>query len=187
MKHLRERSLRVALYGGSFDPPHIAHVSIVKALREKSFIDEVVVIPTFLNPFKSHSIAPATLRLKWLKEIFHDFKDVTVSSFEVDLKEKIPTFKTVEHFLKSYEKIYLVIGADNLASLNTWYRFEELKERVTFIVASRNKIEIPSEFIQLKIDEEISSSLLRETMDVEKLPKQNAKEIEQYYKEKNAK
>lgn len=177
----------VALYGGSFDPPHIAHIAIVQALREKDFIDEVLVMPTFLNPFKSEFTAPASLRLKWLKEIFSEYKDVKVSSFEVDLGKKTPSIETVEYLLKSYSKIYLVIGADNLASLSSWHRYNELEKKVTFIVATREKIEIPRKYLKLIIDEDISSSQLRQKIDINKLPRQNAKEIKQYYKENNAK
>jgi len=177
----------VALYGGSFDPPHIAHEAIVKALREEDFIDEVVVMPTFLNPFKSEFTAPAPLRLRWLREIFHDCENVKVSSFEVDLGKKTPSIETVEYLLQSYEKVYLVIGADNLATLNAWHRFEELKEKVTFIVATRAGLEVPKNYIKLIIDENVSSSQLRKNMDAKKLPKRNAAEIKQYYKENNAK
>lgn len=177
----------VALYGGSFDPPHIAHVAIVKALREKEYIDKVVVMPTFLNPFKSEFTAPASLRLKWLREIFTNYNDVEVSSFEVDLGKKTPSIETVNYLLQTYSKIYLVIGADNLASLSSWHRYNELEKKVTFIVASREKIEIPNSYLTLIIDEDISSSKLRESMNIHKLPRQNAKEIEQYYKENNGK
>jgi len=177
----------VALYGGSFDPPHIAHEAIVKALREKEFIDEVVVMPTFLNPFKSKFTAPAELRLSWLKEIFKSYKDVKVSSFEVDLGKKTPSITTVKHLLKTYEKVYLVIGADNLATLSSWHQFEALQKKVTFIVVTRDEISVPSQYIKLYIDEKISSSELRKKINIQKLPKQNALEIEQYYKENNAK
>jgi len=78
----------IALYGGSFDPPHLGHEAIVKALRELDFIEKVVVMPTFLNPFKESFTAPAELRLQWLKKIFSSYKDVEVSSYEVDLKKK---------------------------------------------------------------------------------------------------
>jgi len=187
IKISREKNLRVALYGGSFDPPHIAHEAVVKALREKDFIDKVVVMPTFLNPFKSSFTAPATLRLKWLREIFSDYDDVIVSSYEIDSGKKTPSITTVEHLLKSYEKIYLVIGADNLSSLSSWYKYEELKQRVSFIVVTREGITIPSEYIQLSIDEKISSSELRKNIDIKKLPKKNALEIAKFYKDKNAK
>jgi len=173
----------VALYGGSFDPPHIAHEAIVKALREKTFIDEVVVMPTFLNPFKSHSRADAALRLSWLRELFADYKDVIVSSFEVDSGIKVPTIMSVKYLLKSYERVYLVIGADNLSTLSLWQNFNELAELVTFIVVTRDGVEIPSNYIKLEIDEPISSSLLRQEMQCSKIPKKIALKVEQYYNE----
>ncbi len=151
----------VALFGGSFDPPHIGHEAIVKALLGLKEIDKVIIIPTFLNPFKSKSFTSATTRLKWLKEIFNEFKRVEVSDYEVKQEQKVPSIRSVKHFLKRYKKIYLVIGADNLASLDKWERHSELKELVTFIVASRDGIEIPKEFLTLTIDEKISSTQIR--------------------------
>ncbi|MEA2092127.1 MAG: nicotinate (nicotinamide) nucleotide adenylyltransferase, partial [Campylobacterota bacterium] len=148
----------IALFGGSFDPPHIGHEAIVKALLDIEYIDKVIVMPTFLNPFKSQSFAPPGLRLKWLKGIFDGYNRVEVSDYEVKQKQKVPTIKSVKHFLKEYKKIYLVIGADNLASLKRWKNYAELKELVTFIVASRDNIEIPKEFLTLKRDEKISST-----------------------------
>ena len=176
----------IALYGGSFDPPHIAHEAIVKALRELDFIDKVVVIPTFLNPFKKTFTAPAALRLQWLKEIFSEYDDVEISSYEVDLQRKVPSIETVQHLLQNYDKIYLLIGADNLQSLSQWYKYNELKELVTFIVATRKNIEVPNNFIQLDIDENISSSDLRKNLQASKIPKKVRNKIVQYYKEYNA-
>ena len=177
----------IALYGGSFDPPHLAHEAIVKALRELGFIDKVVVMPTYLNPFKETYTAPAELRLQWLQDIFSSYKDVEVSSYEVDLKKKVPTIMTVKHLLNSYDKIYLVIGADNLKSLHQWYNYDELKKLVTFIVVTRDQIEIPEDFIRLDINEEISSSALRKKFDPSKIPRKVRDKITQYYKEHNAK
>ena len=176
---------KVALFGGSFDPPHLGHEAIVKALNELDYIDKIIVMPTFLNPFKSSSFAPAKLRLKWLKEAFLAFKKVDVSSYEVLQNRQVPTIDTVNYLLESYTKIYLVIGADNLKSLERWQSLGELKKKVTFIVASREKIEIPKEFITLHVSKNISSTTLRKKIDKNYLPKINAEEIIQYYKENN--
>ncbi|WP_297442394.1 nicotinate (nicotinamide) nucleotide adenylyltransferase [Sulfurimonas sp.] len=176
---------RVALYGGSFDPPHRGHIEIVKALKTLPFIDKVIVMPTFLNPFKTNFVAPAALRLKWLKEIFADDDKVEVSSFEVDQKDKIPTIDTVSALKKEYDKIYLVIGADNLASLHQWYRFDALQKEVTFIIATRDDIKVPKEYLTLNICVDISSSGLRQKVDRTKLPKKVASQIANYYKEHN--
>jgi len=173
----------IALFGGSFDPPHTGHIAIVKALMRLDYIDKVVVMPTYLNPFKSKSVAGATLRLKWLKEIFKEDNKVIVDDFEVNQNRPIVTIETVLHLLTLYKKIYLVIGADNLASLRRWHRYDELKEIVTFIVATRDEIEIDSHYIKLSIDEDISSSTLREELDVSRLPSQCKDEILKVYKD----
>jgi len=177
----------IALFGGSFDPPHIGHEAIVKALREFKEIDKVIIMPTFLNPFKSHFFAPASLRVKWLKEIFGEYENVEISDYEVLQHKQVPTIETVKHLLKSYKKIYLTIGADNLSSLKRWNSYDELKDLVTFIVSPRDNIEIPKEFLRVDVDEKISSTNLREDIEISKLPKKCAQEIYNYYKEKHCK
>jgi nicotinate-nucleotide adenylyltransferase len=176
----------VALFGGSFDPPHIGHIRVVEALQKLPFIDTIIVMPTYLNPFKSSFAAPAELRVKWLKEIFAPYKKVHVSSFEANMQRKVPTIESVRYLAKKYDKIYLVIGADNLHSLTKWTEYEHLKEMVTFIVATRNNIEVDKEYITLKVDENIASSELRKDMQVAKLPQKCADTIQKYYKEHNA-
>jgi len=175
----------IALFGGSFDPPHIGHEAVVREALKLKDIDKVVIMPTFLNPFKSSFWAPATLRLKWLKEIFNTFKDVEISSYEVDLKRKVPTVDSVKYLLKRYKKVYLIIGADNLKSLEKWYKYDELKTLVTFVVASRDEIEVPDNYLKLKVEEDISSTKLREDIDINKISNICSDEITKFYKEKN--
>jgi nicotinate-nucleotide adenylyltransferase len=176
----------VALFGGSFDPPHIGHIRVVEALKKLSFIDTIVIMPTYLNPFKSAFAAPASLRVAWLQKIFKWDKKVRVSSFEAQKQRQVPTIESVRMLEKEYDTIYLVVGADNLSSLHRWHRYEELQKKVTFIVATRNNIPIQEGFIQLDIEEDTASSGLRNSMDRTKLPPECAQEIEKYYKEHNA-
>jgi nicotinate-nucleotide adenylyltransferase len=175
----------VALYGGSFDPPHLGHEAVVKALLKLENLDRIIVMPTFLNPFKESFFAPAELRLEWLKEIFSKEERVEVSDFEVLQKRKVPTIKTLEFLSQKYEKIFLVLGADNLKSLKKWHRFKDIEEKVTLIVAARDKIAVPTEFIHLDVNVAISSSALREHFDKRMLSPINAAKIEKYYKENN--
>ena len=183
---MQNKNITIALFGGSFDPPHIGHKAIIEALNKLDYLDKIIVMPTFLNPFKSSAHAPSELRFKWLKEIFKDFSKVQVDRYEVNQERQVPTIESVKYLLKTYENIYLVIGADNLASLKKWNSYQQLKELVTFIVASRDNIIVNEKFIQLYVDENISSSELRENINVSMLPKECAIEIEQYYKENNA-
>ena len=177
----------IALFGGSFDPPHIGHEAVVRALKQFKDIDKIIIMPTFLNPFKSSFHAPAHLRVEWLKEIFCDDENVVISDFEVLQKRQVPTIETVEHLLESYKKIYLILGADNLAKLHLWKSFEKLRGLVTFVVASRENIEIPQEFLTLHVAVDISSTRLREKMEISKLPKKCATQIYNFYKENNCK
>ena len=174
----------IALFGGSFDPPHIGHEAIViEALKLKD-VKKVVIMPTYLNPFKSGFFAPSTLRLKWLKKIFNSYKNVEIDSFEVDLNKKVPSIDSVKYLLKRYNKIYLIIGADNLKTLPKWHRYDELKTLVTFVVAHRDQIEIPNGFLELKIDEPISSTALRKKIEKQKLSEICSDEIIKFYEGK---
>lgn len=182
---MQNKYITIALYGGSFDPPHIGHEAIIKALNELDYIDKIIIMPAFLNPFKSQSYAPGELRFTWLQKIFKKFKNVQVNRYELDQKIPVSTIKSVKHLLKTYKKVYVVIGADNLKDLDKWNNFEELKKLVTFIVASRDNIIVDEKFINLNIDEDVSSSELRKNINISMLPAECAAEIEKHYKNKD--
>lgn len=76
----------------------------------------------------------------------------------------MPSIQTVKHLLKNCDKIYLIIGADNLESLDKWQDYEELEKLVTFIVATRDNIKIPKKYKTLYVNENISSTQIRENL-----------------------
>ena len=182
---MQEKSQTVALYGGSFDPPHIGHEAVVKAILSSNLVDKIILMPAFLNPFKKSSFAPPKQRLAWLKEIFSSYEKVLISSYEIEQNRSVATLESVEHLLKSYTKIYLVIGADNLASLKEWYKSELLLSKVEVLVASRDGIEVPSEYKTISVDTPVSSTDLRKNLVKKLLPEVVADAIVKYYKEKN--
>jgi nicotinate-nucleotide adenylyltransferase len=175
----------IALFGGSFDPPHLGHKAVVDAALSTLDVDKVIVMPAFLNPFKSKVFASSSLRLKWLETIFSSYENVDVDEYELTCKQKVPTLQTVRHLLQSHEKIYLIIGADNLEKLHLWHGFDELRELVTFVVASRDDVELPKDMKALHVSQSVSSSELREGLKKEYLPACVAEEIEKFYKENN--
>ena len=172
----------IALFGGSFDPPHKGHIAIVQKLKELGFIDLVVVMPTYLNPFKSHFFADGQTRYAWLKELYEDDKKVVVSDFEISQNRAVSTIESVCELQKSYGKIYVVIGADNLGSLHAWDRFEELEKLVEFLVVTRGETEPQTPYKTLNIQVDISSTQLRDKLQREFLPPKIAHKIETYYK-----
>lgn len=178
--------MNIALYGGSFDPPHIGHLKVVHTALQSLDIEKIIVIPAFVNPFKRGTHAPAELRLQWLETIFANEKMVEVSDIEVTQNRAVPTVETVEKLSSKYDKIYFIIGADNLASLQKWHRFERLDTLVTWVVATRDKIAIDKKYQQLCVEHPISSSQLRQELQDEHLPKEVASEIKTYYEVNHA-
>jgi nicotinate-nucleotide adenylyltransferase len=178
--------MNIALYGGSFDPPHLGHLHVVTAALDTLDIDKLIIVPAFVNPFKTGTHAPAKLRFKWLNAIFKANKQVEITDFEVIQNRAVTSIETVKHFNAIYKKIYFIIGADNLASLEKWHHFDELDRLVTWVVATRDKIQIDEKYIQLAVEHPISSSELREELNEEHLPKEVATEIKTYYEENHA-
>jgi nicotinate-nucleotide adenylyltransferase len=151
----------IAIFGGSFDPLHDGHRAIIKALDGFLDIDKTIVLPTFLNPFKLSSHALAEQRFDILHLEYKDMKNVIISDYEVKQKTKVFSIQSVQYFLQEYKKIYLVIGADNLATLHKWQDFEKLEKLITFIVVTRNNIKIPEKYITLQVEHNISSTQKR--------------------------
>ena len=174
-----------AIFGGSFDPPHIGHLEVIQQAITSLNIDELIVVPAFLNPFKSNSFAPADLRLKWLRSMTKDINKVSVSSFEVDKNRAVASIETIKHFKKDNEEIFLIIGADNLESLSKWKDYEVLNKMINWVVAARDGIKIPSEYKTLEVNKDISATQLREQIQEAYLDKSIAQEIITFYTRKN--
>jgi nicotinate-nucleotide adenylyltransferase len=153
----------VAVFGGSFDPPHRGHKKVVEEALKTLDIDKLFVIPTYLNPFKNSFYHDEITRYKLVKEMVKEFKKVEVLDIEIKQKKAIPTYETIKFLKRKYDidKIYLIIGADNLKSLDKWYNHDKLKKMVEFVVATRDNIEIPKKYKKLNVDEDISSTQIR--------------------------
>lgn len=175
--------MKLALYGGSFDPPHAGHVAVVTEALKHLEIDQLIIVPASRNPFKDTVRADGHTRYEWLKEIFAPYEKVSVSDFEIAQHHCVYTIETVKHFCQTYESIYLIIGADNLEKLTSWHRFEELSQLVTWVVATRNNVSIPEPMIRLDVEVAISSTDFRDSFSSLGLNPTIEKKILTYYKE----
>jgi len=175
--------MNIALYGGSFDPPHIGHVRVALKALEILEIDKLIIVPAFKNPFKPSVSTDGMQRLQWLKKIFAPTPKIEISSFEIDQHRSVYTIETVRHYAKICDKLYLIIGADNLASLHEWRDIDTLRMIATFVVATRNGISIPNDMITLPVKEEISSTDFRYSFSSLGLDEEIENDIKTYYKE----
>ena len=104
--------MRIAIFGGSFDPIHVAHVTVVKEALNKLDIDTVIVVPTYLNPFKSSFYLNPETRFELLKKVFKEFEKVQVCDYEINQRKTSYSIDTVNYLKNLYHpsKIYLIIG-----------------------------------------------------------------------------
>ncbi len=178
---MKRTEKKAAIYGGSFDPPHLGHLAIMKKALETLDIDKLIVVPAFVSPFKQGHVAPAPLRLRWLKKIAAMDPRIVVSDFEIKRGPPSYTVDTVEHFKQAFDTIYLIVGADNLESLPHWHDFEKLDKMVTWVVATRQNRKIPDGYITLPVDIPISSTELRKQIRPEWIPASIREEVVEYY------
>jgi len=155
--------MNIAVFGGSFDPPHRGHKKVIEEALKVLDIDKLFVIPTYLNPFKKEFFFDENLRYDMIYKMVKDLDKVEVLDLEIKQKRAVTTYETVQALKKNYnpDHIYLIIGADNLKKLNKWYNFKELEKIVEFVVATRDDIKIPKSYKKLHVNENISSTQIR--------------------------
>ncbi len=129
---------RVAVFGGSFNPPHVAHLLAAVYALSTAPIDEVLVVPVYRHPFSKslldfeHRLAMCRLALGWVPR-------VTVSTVERELGGESLTLRLVEQLAKAHPgwSLRLLIGADVLADLPKWHRFDRIAEIAPPLVLGR--------------------------------------------------
>ncbi len=161
----------IAIFGGSFDPPHKGHQLIVEKAIENLQIDELFVVPAYLNPFKTSTLADAPTRLSWCHTLFDSIARVKVDDYEIKEGKSTVTSQSVKHFNQAYDVKYLIIGSDNLSTLTKWHAFEWLNETVTWVIVTRDNHHLDTDELNkwelLPIEAPISSTQIREEKDLQ--------------------
>jgi nicotinate-nucleotide adenylyltransferase len=177
--------LKIAIFGGSFDPVHIAHKAIIETSLKQLDIDKLIIIPTYLNPFKKDFLFEPITRYNLLKKVFKDNPKIEVSDFEINQKKLSYTYETIRYIKKLYNpsKLFFIIGEDNLKSLHRWHNTDELKENLEFVVAKRSGYSLlNNDFKTLDINIDISSTILREKLNLDYIPKEIWEDLEKLNK-----
>jgi len=130
-----------ALLGGSFNPPHVAHLMAAYWALATQGASEVWLLPSFRHPF-GKELAPFEDRVRMCKLAAAAIRAVHVCTAEADL-EGDPhvgtTARTLEHLVERHprRRFALVVGADILATTDKWYRFDRVRELARIIVVGR--------------------------------------------------
>jgi nicotinate-nucleotide adenylyltransferase len=132
--------MRLALYGGTFDPVHFGHLVLARDALEQLSLDRVIFIPAGLSPHKlATTPAPAALRREMLATAIADEPGFTMDDSELNGTGPSFTIDTVERVRAAHPDahIHYLIGADNLRELHTWRRIDDLRGLVEFVVLGR--------------------------------------------------
>jgi len=128
--------MNIAILGGAFDPPHLAHQLISTQTLELTKINQVWLIPCFAHPF-AKNLTSANHRLKMAR--FLAAKNILVSNIEIKQKKTNYTIDTI-NLLKNrcpQHHFSILIGSDNLSGLPKWKNFKKLIKENNFLVFPR--------------------------------------------------
>lgn len=139
---------RIAVLGGSFDPPHVGHVLLASYVLSVGEFDGVIIVPTHSHAF-GKLMAPFAHRIAMSERAFSvvDPKRCIVSSLEVSLPAPSFTVQTLEaiHAQHPTALMRLVVGADILASANQWRSIDRVRALAPFFVVGRAGFEAVSD------------------------------------------
>jgi nicotinate-nucleotide adenylyltransferase len=132
---------KIAIYGGTFDPVHHAHLILARDALERLGLDEVIFLPAAISPLKKAApVASGELRLAMLRAAIKGEPRFAVDDCELRRPPPSYTIDTVDEIQRrnSGTAIYCLIGEDNVDRLTKWHRFTDLNKMVHFVVLDRS-------------------------------------------------
>ncbi len=131
--------MRIGIFGGTFNPPHIGHKRMALAALENAKLDKVLIMPTFTPPHKeSPELESAEDRFNMCRELFRE-PIFEVSDLEINREGKSYTVDTVNELKELYpeSELFLILGSDMLLSFQKWYKYQEILKNAKLIVSLR--------------------------------------------------
>ncbi|NOZ75003.1 MAG: nicotinate-nucleotide adenylyltransferase [FCB group bacterium] len=134
--------MKICIFGGTFDPPHIGHLLIAQTICEAENFDKIIFIPALIPPHKQSSpLTPVNLRLKMLESAVASNPHFEISDIEIKRGGVSYSIDTIRG-LKSERGLtrnetYFLIGSDTLGEFETWKEPEKILEECQVIVALR--------------------------------------------------
>lgn len=168
----KKGKVKIGIFGGSFNPPHIGHLAIANYICEFDDIDEVWFMVTPHNPLKEESeLMNNEFRLNLLRLAIDGYPKFKVSDFEFSLPRPSYTINTLNKLKEIYpdKEFSLIIGADNWQLFNKWKDSDKIIESFKIVVYPREGYNIERDKLpeNVKITDapiiEVSSTFIRES------------------------
>lgn len=147
--------MKIAILGGSFDPPHIGHALAALQIKELLNLDQIWLMPCFIHPF-GKKLSNTNHRLSMAKCL--ENTNIKVSDFEIENKKVSYTIATLDALSKIYKNdtFYWILSSEDLENFQKWKNWQE-------IIKKHNLIIFPRE-IQASIKEKIKKCLNLESI-----------------------
>jgi nicotinate-nucleotide adenylyltransferase len=154
---------KIGIYGGTFDPIHFAHLILAREALEELALEKVIFVPAAVSPFKNAPSAPGPTRLRMLQTALDG--EPGFAWDDCDLRRPPPsyTFDTVEEIRQREgpASFCYLVGEDNVAGLERWHRFTELRDLVQFVVLDRTGTSSHHSFPTIRRKIDISATDIR--------------------------
>ena len=134
--------MRIAVFGGSFDPVHNEHIRVVEEAIRSLRLDKLVVMPAHTPPHKAwETLADDTARLECCCLAFSHLANVEVSDYEIKKGGTSYTYETCQYFRTLYPsaELFWLVGTDMLYNFPTWKYPEDILQNVTLGVCARDE------------------------------------------------
>jgi len=131
---------KLAIFGGTFDPIHNAHLNLAHWVSRELELDRIVFIPNYQHPFqKRKNITDPAHRLEMLKIATHNYPKFRLETFEIEQKKISYTIDTLNFLKQKYpgSNLYFLMGADNIPNFDKWKEPQQILSLCTVAVYSR--------------------------------------------------
>jgi nicotinate-nucleotide adenylyltransferase len=131
---------KIAIYGGTFDPVHHAHLILAREAIKTLSLEKVILVPAAISPLKKAApVASGEVRLAMLRAAINGEPEFEVNECELQRPSPSYTIDTIREIRRRERdaEIYCLIGEDNVEQLPQWSRFPELAKMVRFVVLDR--------------------------------------------------
>lgn len=134
--------MEIGIYGGTFNPVHLGHIHLLRAVMETGWLDELLVMPDRTPPHKEAlGLIDGEKRAEMLSLALEGMKGVWLSRLELESEGKSYTYLTLRRMKELFpnDRFSLIMGADMLLSFDKWRRWEEILENASLIAAARDE------------------------------------------------
>ena len=138
--------MRIGIFGGSFKPIHVGHISLARQLRRIAGLDEVWLMVSPQNALTQGStdLLDDQLRYQMARLALHGEEGIVASNYELHLPKPSYTWNTLQHLHQDFPQhtFLLLIGGDNWALFPRWYKAQEIMDEHDIIVYPRRGSQI---------------------------------------------